>query len=252
MTFNSPLLLTLHHIILVHHSPSQGLSPSVIDNFHQHLLHSPSQGSSPSVIDKYRPNLLKRKDSPLLNEEQYNDVVDAFIFAMVEKGGLKVVCKAGSCMTSQQEIRPTCQSQYPSDVYVNHVLCPMNYYSYSVMIEAEGLLQRLMQNNCGNLCANVRTDTGTTSNPKKGAREISKENPGKIYIAITNCKTRHEYDVKFKSYYMKRKENLDVELDENGRKRHECYFSGRKIIPPMQVEGSRIPPSRLEGSVFSH
>ena len=60
-------------------------------------------------------------------------------------------------MTSQQEIRPPYKPitvQYPSDVYVDHVLFHMEYDSYDVMIEGEGLLQRLMQNNYGHL----RTD----------------------------------------------------------------------------------------------
>ena len=145
--------------------------------------------------------------------------------------GSKVVVKAGSCMMSQQEIRPNNQDQYPSNVYVSHVLGDMEYYSYPVLLEAEGLLQRLMRNNCGDKCANIRTDKGNTAKPKRGARLISKENPGKIYVAFTNCETRDEYDAKFQSYYMKNKDRTNVEVDENGRKVvvQPCYFSGRTM-----------------------
>jgi len=85
------------------------------------------------------------------------------------------------------------------------------------------------------------------------AREISKENPGKIYFAITNCKARYEYDVRYKSHYMKRKENLDVELDENGRKRHKrhkCYFSGRKMH--ATYTGGKKPHATLENGRKPH
>jgi len=169
-----------------------------------------------------------QKEFPNLDGEQFDDIVNFFIFMMVNMEGSKVVLKAGSCMMSQQEIRPTCQSQYPSNIFVSHVLGDMEYASYQEMIDAEGLMQCLMRNNCGDKWANVRTDKG---NPKSGTRLISEENPGKIYVALTNCKTKGEFDDKFQSYYMKQKVRSNVEVDENGRKLHLSYFSGRKMHP---------------------
>ena len=61
------------------------------------------------------------------------------------------------------------------------------------MIDSKGLMQRLMQNNCGDKCANVRTNKGITAKPSSRARLISEEKPGKIYVAFTNCKTKGEY-----------------------------------------------------------
>ena len=66
-----------------------------------------------------------QKEFPNLNGEQYDAIVDFFIYIMVNLEGSKVVVKAGSCMMSQQEIRPNCQDQYPSNVYVSHVLGEM-------------------------------------------------------------------------------------------------------------------------------
>ncbi len=60
-----------------------------------------------------------------MNDKQVADIVDFYKICMVEKGGSNVVVKAGSCMKSQQEIRPNCQDQYPSNVYVSHVLGEM-------------------------------------------------------------------------------------------------------------------------------
>ena len=163
-----------------------------------------------------------------MNEKQVADIVDFFVKSMVEKGGSNVVVKAGSCMKSQQEIRPNSQAQYPSDIYVSHVLGGMEYNSYPMMVDAEGFLQQLMRNNCGDKCANVRTDKGNTAKPKRGAREITTENPGKIHINFTNCTTKSEYEVKYQSYYMKQKVRSNVEVDENGRKRHLTDKTGRK------------------------
>jgi hypothetical protein len=163
-----------------------------------------------------------------LNDKQVADVVDFFVKGMVEKGGSNVVVKAGSCMKSRQKIRPNCQETYPSNVYVGHVVSKTEYNSYPMMVDAEGLLQRLMRNNCGDKCANVRTDKGNTAKPKRGAREINTENPGKIYINFTNCTTKCEYDSKYQSYYMKQKVRSNVEVDENGRKRHLTYKTGGK------------------------
>jgi len=112
MTFNSPLLLTLHHIILVHHLPSQGSSPGVMTNF----------------------------------------------------------------------IR----------------ICSIHHHRDHHQVSLTNIIR---------ICSN-------------------------------------EYDVKFKSYYTKRKENLDVELDENGRKRHECYFPGTKMRPTYA--SGRKPHPTLE------
>ena len=151
-----------------------------------------------------------------MNGEQYDVIVNFFKYIMVNMEGSKVVLKAKSCMMSQQYIRPTCQSQYPSNVFVNHVLGDMEYASYQETIDAEGLMQRLMRNNCGDKCANVRTDKGITAKPKSGARLISEENPGKIYVAFTNCKAKGEYDDKYQSYYMTCKERSNVEVDKNG------------------------------------
>ena len=131
-------------------------------------------------------------------------------------------------MKSQQEIRTNSQAQSPSDIYVSHVLGGMEYNSYPLMLDAEGFLQQLMRNNCGDKCANVRTDKGNTAKPKRGAREINTENPGKIYINFTNCTTKSEYEVKYQSYYMKQKVRSNVEVDENGRKRHLTKKTGRK------------------------
>jgi|TARA_B110000114_G_C14708297_1_gene244230 hypothetical protein len=56
-------------------------------------------------------NLPDWEDFPNLNYKEFDDVVNFFIFAMVEMGGgLKVISKAGSSMMSQQEIHPTSQS----------------------------------------------------------------------------------------------------------------------------------------------
>ena len=151
-----------------------------------------------------------------MNDKQVRDIVDFYRICMVEKGGSNVVVKAGSCMKSQQEIRPNNQEQYPSDIYVSHVLGGMEYNSYPMMVDAEGFLQQLMRNNCGDKCANVRTDKGITAKPKSGARLISEENPGKIYVAFTNCKAKGEYDDKYQSYYMTCKERSNVEVDKNG------------------------------------
>ena len=176
-----------------------------------------------------------------MNGEQYDVIVNFFKYIMVNMEGSKVVLKAKSCMMSQQYIRPTCQSQYPSNVFVNHVLGDMEYASYQETIDAEGLMQRLMRNNCGDKCANVRTDKGNTAKPKRGAREITTENPGKIYVALTNCTTKGEYDVKYQSYYMKVKVRTNVEVDENGRKVgvQQCYFSGRTMH--LTYESGRKP-----------
>jgi hypothetical protein len=163
-----------------------------------------------------------------LNDKQVADIVDFYRSCMVEKGGSNVVVKAGSCMKSQQEIRPNSQAQYPSDIYVSHVVSKTEYNSYPMTLDAEGLLQQLMRNNCGDKCANVRTDKGNTAKPKRGAREINTENPGKIYINFTNCTTKSEYEVKYQSYYMKQKVRSNVEVDENGRKRHLTDKTGRK------------------------
>ena len=163
-----------------------------------------------------------------MNDKQVRDIVNFYRICMVEKGGSNVVVKAGSCMESQQEIRPNNQDQYPSDIYVSHVLGGMEYNSYPLMLDAEGFLQQLMRNNCGDKCANVRTDKGNTAKPKRGAREINTENPGKIYINFTNCTTKCEYDSKYQSYYMKQKVRSNVEVDENGRKRHLTYKTGGK------------------------
>jgi hypothetical protein len=170
-----------------------------------------------------------------LNDKQVRDIVDFYRICMVEKGGSNVVVKAGSCMKSQQEIRPNSQAQYPSDIYVSHVLGGMEYNSYPLMLDAEGFLQQLMRNNCGDKCANVRTDKGNTGKPKRGAREINTENPGKIYINFTNCTTKSEYEVKYQSYYTKQKVRSNVEVDENGRKRHLTYKTGGKPHPRTLV-----------------
>ena len=163
-----------------------------------------------------------------MNDKQVADIVDFYKICMVEKGGSNVVVKAGSCMKSQQEIRPNSQAQYPSDIYVGHVVSKTEYNSYPMTLDAEGLLQQLMRNNCGDKCANVRTDKGNTAKPKRGAREINTENPGKIYINFTNCTTKSEYEVKYQSYYTKQKVRSNVEVDENGRKRHLTNETGRK------------------------
>ena len=173
-----------------------------------------------------------------MNDKQVADVVDFFVKGMVEKGGSNVVVKAGSCMKSQQEIRPNSQAQYPSDIYVSHVVSKTEYNSYPMMLDAEGLLQQLMRNNCGDKCANVRTDKGNTAKPKRGAREINTENPGKIYINFTNCTTKSEYEVKYQSYYMKQKVRSNVEVDENGRKRHLTYKTGGKQHKPHSTYAS--------------
>ena len=155
-----------------------------------------------------------------MNDKQVRDIVNFYRVCMVEKGGSNVVVKAGSCMKSRQKIRPNCQETYPSNVYVGHVVSKTEYNSYPMTLDAEGLLQQLMRNNCGDKCANVRTDKGNTAKPKRGAREINTENPGKIYINFTNCTTKSEYEVKYQSYYMKQKVRSNVEVDENGRKRY--------------------------------
>ena len=151
-----------------------------------------------------------------MDDKQVDDIVDFFKFSMVEMEGSNVVVKAGSCMMTRQEIRPNCQETYPSNVYVGHVVSKTEYNSYPMMVDAEGLLQRLMRNNCGDKCANVRTDKGITGNPGRGTRQITTENPGKIYVAFTNCKAKGEYDDKYQSYYMTCKERSNVEVDKNG------------------------------------
>ena len=80
---------------------------------------------------------------------------------------------------SQQEIHPTCQSQHPSNVFIQE------------MIDSKGLMH---QNNYRDKCANVRTNKGITAKPSSRARLISEEKPGKIYVAFTNCKTKGEYE----------------------------------------------------------
>ena len=149
---------------------------------------------------------------------------------------------------TRQEIRPNCQDQYPSNVHVGHVVGDMEYASYAEMLDAEGLLQRLMRNNCGDKCANVRTDKGITGNPGRGTRQITTENPGKIYVALTNCRTKGEYNAKFQSYYMKRKMCTNVEVDENGRKVtvQPCYFSGC-IMHPTYASGRKLHPTNKTG-----
>ena len=183
-----------------------------------------------------------------MNDKQVRDIVDFYRICMVEKGGSNVVVKAGSCMKSQQEIRPNSQAQYPSDIYVSHVLGGMEYNSYPMMVDAEGFLQQLMRNNCGDKCANVRTDKGITGNPGRGTRQITTENPGKIYVALTNCRTKGEYNAKFQSYYMKRKMCTNVEVDENGRKVtvQPCYFSGC-IMHPTYASGRKLHPTNKTG-----
>ena len=170
-----------------------------------------------------------------MNVKQVRDIVNFYRICMVEKGGSNVVVKAGSCMKSQQEIRPNNQAQYPSDIYVSHVLGGMEYNSYPLMLDAEGFLQQLMRNNCGDKCANVRTDKGNTAKPKRGAREINTENPGKIYINFTNCTTKSEYEVKYQSYYTKQKVRSNVEVDENGRKRYTYKTGGKPRINLITV-----------------
>lgn len=76
----------------------------------------------------------------------------------------------------------------------------MEYDSHQGMIDAKGLMQRLMLNNCRDMCANVQIDKGNTAKPSRLARIISRENPVKIYVAFTNCKTIGEYKAKFQSY----------------------------------------------------
>jgi hypothetical protein len=98
-----------------------------------------------------------------------------------------------------------------------------------------------MRNNCGDKCANVRTDKGNTARASSGTRQITTENLGKIYVALTNCKTKVEYNDKFQSYYMKRKMRTNVEVDENGQKVtvQPCYFSGRTMH--LTYESGRKP-----------
>ena len=132
-----------------------------------------------------------------MDDKQVDDIVDFFKFSMVEMEGLNVVVKAGSCMMTRQEIRPNCQDQYPSNVHVGHVVGDMEYASYAEMLDAEGLMQCLMRNNCRDKCANVRTDKGNTARASSGTRQITTENLGKIYIALMNCKTKIDYDDKF-------------------------------------------------------
>ena len=83
------------------------------------------------TIGNFHPVVPDRKAFPCLNANQYDDVVDAYKYDMVETGGLKFLCTVGSCMTSHKEIRPTKQSTYPRDVYVDHLLFKMELYSLS-------------------------------------------------------------------------------------------------------------------------
>jgi len=136
MTFNSPIQLTLHHIIIVHHSPSQGSSPSVN-----------RQLSSESA----RPEGLSTLEC-------------------------RTVWWCCGCF----QICHVWLLNKRFVLHANHNIQVMftrtmsffiwNNNSYPVMIEAEGLLQRLVLNNYGHLCANV---------PTKAPRPNPGKEPGK-------------------------------------------------------------------------